>query len=306
MLTAIDHTFMRHVVMNNLSYGTTEEFAFRQTIFAETDAFITNFNQQPGQTHTVGHNKFSTWSSAEMKRMMGYVADDENTEFRYKMFSEHSNATEVNWVEAGAVTPVKDQGQCGSCWSFSTTGALEGAHQIATGDLVSLSEEQFVQCDKPLNHGCNGGSMALAFKYSKNNAVETEDDYPYTSGSGTRGTCSYDRSRGVVSATSFSMVTPGSPDQLKAALNKGPVSIAIQADQRVFQQYTSGVLTEGCGTQLDHGVLAVGYGVLDGTEYFLVKNSWGPTWGDQGYIRLGVQDGDGVCGIQMQPVQPSV
>jgi hypothetical protein len=305
MLTAIDHAFMRHVVMNNLNIGTTEEFAFRQTLFAETDAFITNFNQQPNQTHEVGHNKFSSWSAAEMKRMLGYKQDDENTEFRYKMFSEQNNAEGVNWVEAGAVTPVKNQGSCGSCWSFSTTGALEGMNQIATGELVSLSEQQFVACDKPLNHGCNGGSMALAFKYAKKNAIETEADYPYTAGNGDRGSCLYDSSKGVVKDLSFSMVTPGSPDQLKAALNKGPVSIAIQADQRVFQQYTSGVLTEGCGTQLDHGVLAVGYGIENGTEYYLVKNSWGPEWGLNGYIKLGIEDGDGVCGIQMQPVQPS-
>merc|ERR1712160_132240 len=189
----------------------------------------------------------------------------------------------------GGVTPVKNQASCGSCWAFSSTGGMEGAHFVASGKLLSFSEQQLVSCSK-LNHACNGGSMALAFRFYKSHAAVLEADYPYTS----------------VKATGYAMVTPNDSAQLKAALDKGPVSVAIEADKIAFQAYQSGVLTgSACGTQLDHGVLAVGYGTENGTPYYLVKNSWGATWGAAGYIKIGIESGAGVCGIQEQPVQPT-
>jgi cathepsin L len=180
---------------------------------------------------------------------------------------------------------------------------MEGRHQIATGDLVSLSEQQLVDCSS-LNHGCNGGSMALAMSYTKKNGLELESEYPYTGKSGLFKKCNYDASLGKVHALSHKSVKSGSADQLKAAIAQGPVSVAIEADQLAFQLYKGGVLTKGCGTNLDHGVLAVGYDTdaTTGEEYFLVKNSWAATWGDNGYIKLGVNN---VCGILNQPVYPA-
>ena len=223
----------------------------------------------------------------------------------------------VDWVKAGAVTPVKNQGQCGSCWSFSTTGALEGAYFNANGILDSFSEQQLVDCDNRQNGGkdmgCNGGLMDNAFSWiKKNGGLCTEEDYPYVSGNTrTPGTCQ--TSCGLVDGSkivSFYDVPPSSDEDMMLALGKQPVSIAIEADQQSFQLYKSGVFTGSCGTKLDHGVLAVGYGSLNGEDYYLVKNSWGTTWGQNGYIMLGRGDeynnGNGQCGMLMQASYPSV
>jgi len=206
-----------------------------------------------------------------------------------------------DWVAEGAVTDVKNQGNCGSCWSFSTTGALEGAHFIATGELLSLSEQQLVDCSA-LNSGCDGGSMALAFFYTERHALETEADYPYVSGdTSSANSCSYDSSQGEVGASDYTNVDANSVSALKSALDVGPVSVAIQADQPAFQFYTGGIISGQCGTQLDHGVLAVGYD----NGYFKVKNSWSADWGESGYVRI-ADSSSNVCGILSQPVYPEV
>jgi C1A family cysteine protease len=223
----------------------------------------------------------------------------------------------VDWVTAGAVTPVKNQGQCGSCWSFSTTGALEGAFFVKTGTLDSFSEQQLVDCDTRKNGGkdmgCNGGLMDNAFSWiEKNGGLCTESAYPYNSGTTkTGGSC--DTTCTVVEGSEvkdFVDVTPSSDDAMMTALSLQPVSIAIQADQQSFQLYKSGVFTGSCGTGLDHGVLAVGYGTMSGKDYYRVKNSWGETWGDAGYIYMGrgteFNNGDGQCGMLMQASYPEL
>jgi len=203
-------------------------------------------------------------------------------------------ATSVNWVTKGAVTAVKDQGQCGGCWSFAATGGLEGANNIATGKLTSLAEQQFLDCDST-DSGCGGGLEYQGWNFfkSQNQGICTESSYPYKgrNGSCKQSSCSVGIPAGGISGVTH--VKSGDANSLKSALNSRPVAIGIEADQNAFQFYSSGVLTGTCGTQLDHSVLAVGYDT--GSSYWLVKNSWGASWGDNGYIKLSMS-GD-KCGI---------
>merc|ERR1711865_265021 len=259
------------------------------------------FNANANNTHVVAHNLFSDKTFAEMKKLNGYVAGPLRASTAVTL-DESNLAASVDWRSKNAVTPVKNQAQCGSCWAFSTTGAVEGADAIKTGSLKSFSEQQLVSCSKQ-NSGCNGGLMDYAFEYIKTAPLELEASYPYTSGAGRVASCSYTKSSGVGTVSAFHDVQVGSASQMKAALANGPVSVAIEADQMAFQSYTSGVITSGCGTQLDHGVLAVGYGTLDGQDFILVKNSWGPSWGDAGYVRVGSANNQ--CGILNAASYPS-
>jgi C1A family cysteine protease len=212
---------------------------------------------------------------------------------------------EVDWREHNAVTPVKNQGQCGSCWSFSATGAMEGAWAIKKDDLVSFSEQQLVDCSVSYgDNGCNGGLMDYAFLYAIDNGICSEDDVPYK---GTEGTCASCTS--VASISSCVDVTSRNQLHLKEAVSMGPVSVAIEADTSTFQLYKGGVISSSsCGTSLDHGVLVVGYGTeSDGTMYWTVKNSWGPGWGEDGYVKIARSENSfdaGICGIALQPSYP--
>jgi C1A family cysteine protease len=228
-------------------------------------------------------------------------------------YQEQTVPSSIDWRELGAVTPVKDQGQCGSCWSFSATGAMEGAWAITTGNLVSLSEEQLVDCSKKYgNLACNGGLMDNAFQYAIDNGMCVESDYPYTASSGSSGSSGSCQTKcdPEVTITGCADVPANNQLALKEAVSFGPVSIAIEADQRIFQSYSSGVITSStCGTELDHGVLIVGYGTENGVDYWLVKNSWSTTWGDEGYVKIERSDSTndiGICGIAAQPSFPIV
>ena len=283
-------TFVEHMNNNGLSYGTKEEFMFRMNIFAEKDAQIKDINSQ-NASFTVGHNFLSTWTKDESSKLLGYKAPVNFTKKTPVVLSTENLAATKDWRSEGAVTPVKNQGQCGSCWAFSTTGAVEGADFVKTGTLTSFSEQQLVSCSTQ-NNGCNGGLMDYAFQYIESKGLEKESEYPYVSGAGQVPSCKYSQSSATGTVSNFNDLQQEF-SQMKAGLSHSPVSVAIEADQMVFQQYTSGILTSGCGTKLDHGVLAVGYGTDAGQDYIIVKNSWSASWGDQGYIKIAPNQ----CGI---------
>jgi len=213
----------------------------------------------------------------------------------------------VDWTTKGAVTAVKNQGQCGSCWAFSTTGSVEGVNAVNGKGLISLSEQQLVDCSGSYgNMGCNGGLMDYAFQYIiATGGLCTEAAYPYTAADGT---CKSSCTR-TTKIAAFTDVAHDSDIALATAVAQQPVSVAIEADQSSFQFYSGGILTAACGTALDHGVLAVGYGAQGSTLYWKVKNSWGASWGESGYIRLArgsqYNGGAGQCGIYSEPSYPT-
>ena len=301
MLTAIDFQFITHVAEMNLSYATVEEFEARKEIFKMKDEMINAINNDPEATYTVAHNEWSTWTDAELDRIRGFKAWTQNV---IDVEDGVPTASSVNWVTSGAVTPVKNQGSCGSCWAFSSTGAMEGCHFISSGTLLSLSEQELVDCDHNGSNGCNGGSMEGAFQWYQTNKAELESQYTYTA---KNGTCMESSYTGEFNSTGYKVITSGSSSGLMASIQAGPTSVAIEADKMAFQMYHSGILNStSCGTSLDHGVLAVGYGSENGQNYYLVKNSWGSSWGDQGYVKIANNgDGNGICGIQMAAVRPT-
>jgi cathepsin F len=211
-----------------------------------------------------------------------------------------------DWREHGAVSSVKDQGQCGSCWAFSAVGNLEGQHQIkAGGKIVDLSPQQLVDCDK-VDLGCGGGLMADAFTYVKNaGGIEALADYKYT---GRDNKCSFDVTKAVVKVTGFNMAQTEDEEVIKTMLfQNGPLAIAINANPLQF--YFGGIFNPWFSwicdpASLDHGVLIVGYGVEGTTKYWIVKNSWGPSWGEKGYFRIIA--GKGACGVNKYVVTANV
>merc|ERR1712216_100068 len=277
----------------NKLYATEAELLQRFEMFTKNVNFINNFNEKEAANagYTMGINQFTDWTTEEFSAYLAYNASAKRHD-NIVLLDETNLEDSVDWVAKGAVTPVKNQAQCGSCWAFSTTGSTEGALAIAAGlgenSLVSLSEQELVDCAGSYgNQGCNGGLMDDGFKYLEAKGDALEATYSYT---GKTGKCDASKQSKTALAkgqvTSFHDVTPKSEPQLMAAVNQGPVSVAIEADQSGFQFYKSGVFSGTCGNKLDHGVLAVGYGTDNGKDYWKIKNSWAATWGDKGYIRL--------------------
>ena len=211
----------------------------------------------------------------------------------------------LDWRDKGYVTYVKDQGQCGSCWAFSATGALEGQHFNKTGKLIPLSEQNLLDCSL-LNFGCNGGNQFLAFDYIKtHHGIDTEQTYPYIA---QRQLCQFKKENIGANLTGYVRIAKHDEQALQSAIATiGPIAVSIDAGQGSFQFYSHGVYDEpNCSTRkLDHAVLAVGYGSLNSTDYYIVKNSWGQDWGIKGYILMS-RNKQNQCGIATDALYPTV
>lgn len=313
-------SFQQWSKVNGKVYQPTER-DYRETVYNQNLNKIREHNAG-NHSWTMGANKFADLTADEFaakyiggfnptltpKKLLRGQAQRSNTTFDV---ASGANPASVDWTAKGAVTAVKNQEQCGSCWAFSTTGSVESAWFLKKGTLPELSEQQLVDCSTAEgNDGCNGGLMDYGFEYIiKNKGITTEAAYPYTATG--PNAC---KAKGLpVAATlsSYKDVPVNSETALETAIALQPVSVAVEADQSVFQLYTGGVMDSACGTQLDHGVLAVGYGTdaTTGKEYYKVKNSWGADWGAKGYILLarGAKfNPSGQCGIQMAASVPVV
>ena len=304
-------TFEEWSVHHGKVYEPTER-DYRESVYNSNVAKIVSHNAG-NHSWSMNVNKFADLTAEEFKaRYAGGLNKPKKTSLRktaFGPFNTTANPTSVDWTTKGAVTPVKNQEQCGSCWAFSTTGSVEGAWFLSKGNLVSLSEQQLVDCSTAEgNQGCNGGLMDDAFQYIiDNKGITTEAAYPYTATG--PNTCEAAGKPVAATLRGFKDVAVNSEVALETAIAQQPVSVAVEADQSVFQFYSGGVMDSACGTQLDHGVLAVGYGTDTGKEYYKVKNSWGADWGEKGYIRLGRGakfNPSGQCGIQMAASYPVV
>merc|ERR1712168_952658 len=299
-------TFKRR---HNKQYEETVE-KIRRVIWEKNLALIRQHNLEADlgmHTYTLGINEYADWSNEEFKDFLtGYRPS--NSSVKGAHFIAPSNVQvpdEVDWRKEGYVTPVKNQLQCGSCWAFSTTGSLEGQTFEKTGKLVSLSEQNLVDCSKAEgNHGCEGGLMDFGFEYIyKNDGIDTETSYPYEAKDDV---CRFRSSD--VGATDVGYVDIRHYDEsalMQAVATVGPISVAIDAGHPSFQSYRTGVYYEPrcSSTRLDHGVLAVGYGTYQGEDYWLVKNSWGESWGMDGYIMM-ARNRNNHCGIATQASYP--
>lgn len=293
-------------------------FAFNAAIVSSLEVFSKNTIENINYIEK--HNKLDNTFKLEINQYIYNKYENEFSNSTMQFFIKDSNNLEkldnikhtpisFDWREKNKVSSVKNQGSCGSCWAFSSTEAVESAWAIKHDKLYNLSEQELVDCsDTYGNHGCQGGSMDNAFNYIIDNGLCSNISYPYNNISGNCMNTTCDK---LIKISNYTDVERNNENILKKAVSITPISVAIQANKRSFQFYKSGIYSdEMCGTNLDHGVLLVGYGYdkLYEMDYWIVKNSWGSSWGENGYIRIqrNIDDLRGLCGIAMDPSFPII
>ena len=294
--------FIDYINKYSKSYNSSCFFDKMQNFQDNTD-YIENHNKK-NKSWSLDVNKYTDMNTFEFTHQINkYIKRELKIHPLKENFNLSKSLPETwDWSLQGAVTPVKNQGQCGSCWTFSVTGAVEGINYITKHNLVSLSEQELVSCDRNDSFGCSGGEMTQGFLYVKKFGLCTEKDYPYTANNSVckKNMCS---KSSKIKIKDYNIVLPGNENLLKQYVYKQPISIAIQANLPDFFLYSKGIYNNStCGKILDHGVLLVGWGVDNNIPYWKIKNSWGEDWGESGYIRL--YRGNNQCGLADQPSYP--
>ncbi|KAK8887444.1 hypothetical protein M9Y10_038489 [Tritrichomonas musculus] len=281
-----ERSFLSWMRTTNQFY-TGEEYQIRFGIFLTNSRLVKEHNAA-NKKFKVSLNKFAAYTQSEYKAYLGFRMNLKQRNV-IKTSSKKAIAESVDWRDKGVITGVKDQDQCGSCWAFSAITAVESANAISTGKLQSLSEQNLVDCCDIDCYGCAGGLMTSAYDYiikQQNGQLCLDSDYKYT---GYNEQCKFDQYKHAGSISKYVCIVEGDEDDLAAKVEQyGPVSVAIDASNWSFQLYQSGIYDEpNCHSKtLDHGVGCVGYGSEDGTKYWIVRNSWGVSWGDKGYIKM--------------------
>ncbi|CAG9327353.1 unnamed protein product [Blepharisma stoltei] len=297
-----EQEFKSFIELYNKQYSSEQEYQNRFKIFRDNSAYARIFNTH-GETYILGITEFSDLTSQEFSARISSPITIQHSEVQESQQAEKlSIPTSIDWTQKGAVTPVLNQGGCACGWAFSSVGAIESAWKISGNQLLTLSEQQLVDCSTNYgNKGCNGGNVVNAFQYVQYNGVTTASIYPYIV---KQGSCTYKTSTKAVQIGSYRNAGRGVESLIYNAVALQPVSVAVQANQPAWQLYKGGIVSNNCGTQVNHFALIVGYDQTNSPPYWKVKNSWGASWGEAGYIRIAVVSGDGVCGIQIQPSYP--
>ncbi|XP_041980073.1 procathepsin L-like [Aricia agestis] len=312
-LDDIEQEWAAYKAKHNKKYSGKEDL-FRKELFVKTKQIVEEHNKKHAAglvTYTRAVNQFADLTPEESRRYLSCLS---GTGTRNGTWASHVRAAgaavadEVDWRAKGAVTRVKYQGMCGSCWAFSAIGALEGLNFLKHGKLVELSEQNLVDCDRH-DKGCHGGFPSRAYHYIiEQNGVDTEASYPYDSAGGHVSQCRYKADAVGARVASVVGIKQGSEEELQHAVaTVGPISVAIDAGQISFHQYGGGVYyDENCSERkLTHAVTLVGFGTQAGQDYWLVKNSWDETWGERGYVKM-ARNRNNQCGIATLAVYPIV
>lgn len=287
------------------SYSSRDEYDRRFSIFIQNYDKINDHNDKK-LPWVMGVNEFTDLTWDEFKTLkLGYENRRRSGNIIYSFSDNQTLPEQVDWTSKGVVSEVRNQGQCGSCFAHSSVEAVESAIAIKTGTLQKLSVQHAMDCSRPEgDQSCEGGLMDYVFQFIiDNHGICSDQDYPYLAVDEACKSCTP-----VATIKSFVDVEHNNEDALLKAVSKQPISVAIEADQYTFQFYQGGVFDGSCGTNLDHGVLLTGYGTDDGKDYWKVMNSWGESWGENGYIRMIRRGGKGPgqCGIAMDASFPVV